>query len=154
MKPGRVVALVAGCVLAAVGIALFIGSGALTWAYTTQRDDDGYFTSRRVLVETLTPALHSERVDLGSDERPDQWPFGKGDLATVKLEARAEAGDEVFIGRCDGRAKACVRRGLGHQGADPFRALARGTGRYPGGVRRDLKKMAASSPGACSTPSG
>jgi hypothetical protein len=98
MKPGRVVALVAGCVLAAVGIALFIGAGALTWAYTTQRDDDGYFTSRRVLVETPTPAVHSERVDLGSDERPDQWPFGKGDLATVKLEARAEAGDEVFIG--------------------------------------------------------
>ena len=98
MKPGRVVALVAGCVLAAVGIALFIGAGALTWAYTTQRDDGGYFTSRRVLVETPTPAVHSERVDLGSDERPDQWPFGKGDLATVKLEARAEAGDEVFIG--------------------------------------------------------
>lgn len=98
MKPGRVVALVAGCVLAAVGIALFIGAGALTWAYTTQRDNDGYFTSRRVLVETPTAALHSERVDLGSDERPDQWPFGKGDLATVKLEARAEAGDEVFIG--------------------------------------------------------
>ena len=98
MKPGRVVALVAGCVLAAVGVTLFIGAGALTWAYTTQRDDDGYFTSRRVLVATPTPAVHSERVDLGSDERPDQWPFGKGDLATVKLEARAEAGDEVFIG--------------------------------------------------------
>ena len=98
MKPGRVVALVAGCVLAAVGIALFIGAGALTWAYSTQRDDGGYFASRRVLVETPTPAVHSERVDLGSDERPDQWPFGKGDLATVKLEARADAGDEVFIG--------------------------------------------------------
>ncbi len=98
MKPGRVVALVAGCVLAAVGVTLFIGAGALTWAYTTQRDDDGYFTSRRVLVETPTAGVHSERVDLGSDERPDQWPFGKGDLATVKLEARAEAGDEVFIG--------------------------------------------------------
>lgn len=98
MKPGRVVALVAGCVLAAVGTALFVGAATLTWAYTTQRDDDGYFTSPRVLVETATPALHSERVDLGSDEAPDQWPFGKGDLATVRLEARADAGAEVFIG--------------------------------------------------------
>ena len=98
MKPSRIVALVAGCVLAAVGAALFAGAVGFTWAYTTQRDDDGYFTSRRVLVETPTPALHSERVDLGSDERPDQWPFGKGDLATVRLEARADAGDEVFIG--------------------------------------------------------
>ena len=98
MKPSRIVALVAGCVLAAVGAALFAGAVGFTWAYTTQRDDDGYFTSRRVLVETPTPALHSERVDLGSDEGPDQWPFGKGDLATVRLEARADAGDEVFIG--------------------------------------------------------
>lgn len=98
MKPSRIVALVAGCVLAAVGAALFAGAVTFTWAYTTQRDDDGYFTSRRVLVETPTPALHSERVDLGSDEGPDQWPFGKGDLATVRLEARADAGDEVFIG--------------------------------------------------------
>jgi hypothetical protein len=98
MKPSRIVALVAGCVLAAVGAALFAGAVGFTWAYTTQRDDDGYFTSRRVLVETPTPALHSERVDLGSDEGPDQWPFGKGDLATVRLEARADDGDEVFIG--------------------------------------------------------
>jgi hypothetical protein len=98
MKSSRIVALVAGCVLAAVGAALFAGAVGFTWAYTTQRDDDGYFTSRRVLVETPTPALHSERVDLGSDEGPDQWPFGKGDLATVRLEARADDGDEVFIG--------------------------------------------------------
>jgi hypothetical protein len=98
MKPGRIVGLVVGCVLAVVGAALFAGAVGFTWAYTTQRDDDGYFTSRRVLVETPTPALHSERVDLGSDEGPDQWPFGKGDLATVRLEARADDGDEVFIG--------------------------------------------------------
>ena len=72
MKAGRIVALVIGCVVALIGAALLVGTGALAWAYTTQRDDDGYFTSHRVRIETVTAAAHSESIDLGSDKRPDR----------------------------------------------------------------------------------
>ena len=98
MKPGRIVALVIGCVLALIGGALLIGAGALTWAYSTQRDDAGYFTSHSVRIETVTAALQSQRIDLGSDSRPNRWPFGEGDLATVRLQATAREGEQVFIG--------------------------------------------------------
>lgn len=98
MKAGRIVALVAGCIIALVGAALLVGTGALTWAYTTQRDGDGYFTSHRVRIETVTAAARSESIDLGSDKRPHRWPFGDGDLATVRLRASALEGQEVFIG--------------------------------------------------------
>ena len=98
MKAGRIVALVIGCLLALIGGALLVGTGALTWAYGTQRDDGGYFTSHRVRMETITPAMQSESIDLGSDKRPNRWPFGEGDLATVRLQATAREGEEVFIG--------------------------------------------------------
>lgn len=98
MKAGRIVALVFGCIIALIGAALLIGTGALTWAYTTQRDDGGYFTSDRVRIETVTAAVRSDNVDLGSDERPHRWPFGDGDLATVRFRAIAREGEEIFIG--------------------------------------------------------
>jgi hypothetical protein len=98
VKAGRIVSLVIGCVVALIGAALLVGTGALAWAYTTQRDDDGYFTSHQVRIETVTAAVHSEHIDLGSDKRPDRWPFGNGDLATVRLQATARENEQVFIG--------------------------------------------------------
>lgn len=98
MKAGRVVSLVIGCLVALIGAALLVGTAAVTWAYTTQRDDDGYFTSHRVRIETVTAAVRSQSIDLGSDKRPDQWPFGDGRLATVRLHATAREGEEIFVG--------------------------------------------------------
>ena len=98
MKPGRIVALVAGCVVALIGAAMLVGTLVLTWAYATQRDDDGYFTTRQVRIETATPALQSGSIDLGSNIRPERWPFGNGDLATVRFRATAREGEQVFIG--------------------------------------------------------
>ncbi len=101
MRPGRIVALVIGCIAALIGIGLLLGTLALTWAYSTQRDDDGYFSTGTVRIETATAALQSEQIDLGSDDRPNRWPFGEGDLATVRLEATAREGEEIFIGIAD-----------------------------------------------------
>ena len=98
MKAGKVVALVIGCLIALIGAALLIGTGALTWAHATQRDDDGYFTSHRVRIETVTAAVRSQTIDLGSDKRPDQWPWADRDLATVRLQATAREGEQIFIG--------------------------------------------------------
>ena len=98
MKAGKIVALVIGCLVALIGAALLVGTTALTWAYATQRDSDGYFTSQQVRIESVTPAVHSQNLDLGSDKRPDRWPFGNGDLATVRLQVTAREGEQVFIG--------------------------------------------------------
>ena len=84
--------------MALIGGALLFGTGALTWAYSTQRDDAGYFTSHSVRIETVTAAMQSQRIDLGSDRRPNRWPFGDGNLATVRLQATAREGEQIFIG--------------------------------------------------------
>ena len=98
MKAGKIVALVIGCVMALIGVALLVATGGIGWAYGTQRDDGGYFTTKTLRMETATAVLHSENIDLGSDKRPDAWPFGEGDLATVRLRATAREGQEVFVG--------------------------------------------------------
>ena len=98
MKAGRIVALVFGCLAALIGIAMFFGTVALGFVYGTQRDDDGYFSTGTVQLESTTAALRSEDIDLGSDEDPDRWPFRDGDLATVRLRAQAPPGEEIFVG--------------------------------------------------------
>ncbi len=98
MRPGRIVALVIGCIAALIGMGLLLGALGLGLVYATQRDDDGYFTSDTVRIESPTAAIRSERIDLGSDDRPERWPFGDGDLATVRLRATAPEDEEVFVG--------------------------------------------------------
>jgi hypothetical protein len=98
MKPGRIVALVFGCLAALVGIALFFGTIALGVVYGTQRDSAGFFSTGTVRLVSTTAALRSEQIDLGSDENPDRWPFHDGDLAKVRVRAEAPANDEIFVG--------------------------------------------------------
>src|SRR4029079_3217731 len=98
MKPGRIVALVFGCLAALIGIALFLGTIALGVVYGTQRDSAGFFTTGTVRLVSTTAALRSEEIDLGSDENPDRWPFHDGDLAKVRIRAEAPANGEIFVG--------------------------------------------------------
>lgn len=98
MKLGKIVALVAGCTMALIGLALLVATAAIGWANGTQRDNDGYFTSDRVRIESATAVVHSDNIDLGSDERPHAWPFGDGDLASVRIRATPREGEVIFIG--------------------------------------------------------
>ena len=98
MKAGKVVALVIGCFVALIGAALLIGAGALTWAYTTQRDDDGYFTSHRVRIETVTAAVHSQSSTSAATNVPIGGRLAMVDLATVRLQATAREGEQIFVG--------------------------------------------------------
>src|SRR6187402_2692185 len=98
MKPGRIVALVFGCLAALIGIGLFFGTVALGFVYGTQRDNAGFFTSGTVRLDSTTAALRSEEIDLGSDENPDRWPFHDGELASVRVRAEAPASEEIFVG--------------------------------------------------------
>jgi hypothetical protein len=94
MRTARVPIAIVGAVVAAFGLALLAGGGVLLWANATQRDDDGFFTSRDLSLESASYAVTTVDVDLGAV--PADW-FPSGRLATVRLEAESAAGP-VFLG--------------------------------------------------------
>ena len=97
MSAGRIALLVAGCVVALVSLALLATGGVALWAHTTQRDDDGYYTTRHETFLTEGYALRSDDLDLGT-EGPD-WLFDEGRLATIRLQGvSAEPGKRLFFG--------------------------------------------------------
>ena len=67
---GRIVLTVVGALLIVMALGLGAVGGVLTWAYATQRDADGFFTSNTEHFETLTYAITSERLDLGVRAEP------------------------------------------------------------------------------------
>ena len=107
MKAGKVVALVAGCFVALIGAALLIGAGALTWAYTTQRDDD------LVQKPTTNPAPPNWKQGGYLEHLPkDPWgsdyqflsPGVKGEIDVFSLgadRARGGEGNAADVGNWD-----------------------------------------------------
>ena len=98
MRPARVVLIVFGAIAALIGLVLTAGGGVVTWAYATQRDGDGYFTTSTEQLRTPASALASDPVLLGEAGRGGDWRHDWGDLVTVRF--RVEAPDEkpVFVG--------------------------------------------------------
>jgi hypothetical protein len=89
---GRVVAIVAGVLIALVSLGLLTAGGVGLWADTTQRDADGWLSSPWHRFETPTRALTAEGVKLG---RPgDSLP----DFGSIRVRARSADGRPVFIG--------------------------------------------------------
>jgi Domain of unknown function (DUF4389) len=96
MKLGKIVLVVFGALLAVGGVLLVAGGAGVTWAYATQRDNDGYFTTSSQRFQTNTAALHSRQTDFGSDDRPRDWFVD--DLATLRISGGRVDGGAVFIG--------------------------------------------------------
>jgi hypothetical protein len=94
MKPGRIVALVFGAIIALVAFALVAGGGALTWAYGTQRDADGFINSPDYQLESQGYALASGDIDIASNAA-DWWPE---DLLDVRFTAGRADSEGVFVG--------------------------------------------------------
>lgn len=93
---GAIVLIVLGSILAVIALAPLLGGGFLLWANGTQRDDAGYFTTSTERFETTTPAITSERIDLGSDRsRPAGMRFGD---TTVRLQVRSTGERSTFVG--------------------------------------------------------
>jgi hypothetical protein len=92
MRPGKIALLVVGAVLAIVALGFVVGGGTLLWAYSTQRDDAGYFTTSAETFTSRSYAVTSDNVDLGV--APGDWfPHG---VATVRI--RATSSSAVFVG--------------------------------------------------------
>ncbi|HET7855684.1 MAG TPA: DUF4389 domain-containing protein [Gaiellaceae bacterium] len=97
MSAGRIALLVTGCFVALLSLASLAGGGLLVWEHTTQRDEDGYYTTRHETFLTQGYALRSDDLDLGT-EGPD-WLFEEGRLATIRLQGdSAEPGKQLFFG--------------------------------------------------------
>ena len=95
MSAGRIVAIIAGAVAALIAIGLLGGAGTLVWVQT-QRDDDGYYTSRFERFGGPGYAVRSDDLDLGT-EGPD-WLFEEGRLATIRIRGRNREPHPLFLG--------------------------------------------------------
>jgi hypothetical protein len=125
MSPGRIALLVVGSILALVSLGFLAGGGVLAWAHSTERNDDGYYTTRFERFQSAGYAIQSDDLDLGTDG-PD-WLFEKGRLGTIRITGRnLRPGQSLFLGI--GRKDAVDRylRGVPHDvvtdvDLDPFR---------------------------------
>jgi hypothetical protein len=94
---GRIVLTVVGAILIVISLGFGAVGGVLTWAYATQRDSQGFFTSDTEHFETLSYAITSEKIDLGVRQgRGDR--FDIGNLATVRLTVEGQNSAPVFVG--------------------------------------------------------
>jgi hypothetical protein len=89
---------IGGAVALAIVSTVLLAVGALSLWGDAQRDDDGYISSDRGRVSTMSYAVASDDldVDLGSDA-PD-WLFDEDDLGTVRLSAQSRDGKPLFVG--------------------------------------------------------
>lgn len=94
---GWILMVVAGILIVlAAGLVALTGAG-LTWAHTTQRDSDGFFSTSAERLDTATPAITSDEIDLGVSPHDTRW-FDAGDLATVRIDVDAAGETPAFVG--------------------------------------------------------
>ncbi len=88
--------IVLGSLATLIALGLLAGGGGLLWAHTTQRDDEGFFTSELTRLQTTAYAITSEELSLS--DVPD-WLFDQGRLGTLRLRGSSTAaGTELFLG--------------------------------------------------------
>jgi hypothetical protein len=93
---GRIVAVVAGSLLALTSLGMLAGGGALRLMDSSLRDADGYLMSSTTTYESPGYAVQTESfvLDNGSArlDLPQRW------LGTVKVTADAQTPNGVFVG--------------------------------------------------------
>ena len=134
---GRVAVLIVGCFVALLALGLLAAGAALIWADTTQRDSDGYFSTRAERFSTPTHALTHEGVDIADVSDAPDWIADR--IGTVRIVASDPEGAALFVGIGPARDVARYLGGVAHDEVtdvdfDPFRStLARTSGGAPGG---------------------
>lgn len=98
MRPGRIVALVMGCLLMLPALGLLLGGGALGVAYLSARDDDGYFDASLDRIETERAAVIADDVGFNADPGSPDWVLDVLDVDIRLRVTAADSGQEVFVG--------------------------------------------------------
>jgi hypothetical protein len=97
MRPGRIVAIIVGAVLALSSLGILVAGGVLTLAHAIESEDGGYFDATLDRLGTPTAAITTADVDLRTDPGP-QWLF---DAVDVSVRIQATGADEdaaIFVG--------------------------------------------------------
>jgi hypothetical protein len=92
---GRIAAVTVGSLLALVSLGFLAGGGAAFWA-NSQKDDDGYITTRTERFHTHAAALRTENLDVdlgGTASVLDNDLYGK-----VRLRVTPRTSKDVFVG--------------------------------------------------------
>ena len=105
---GRIVAIVAGTIVALAALVSLALGGTAIGVHSTQRDADGYYTSSSKTLVTPTYALVADKLEVGTDPA---WLFRKGRLGTIRVAATGSRGKPVFVGIAK---KSQVASYLGH----------------------------------------
>jgi hypothetical protein len=133
---GKVLLLVFGSVLALVALALLAAGGTLVWANETQRDDDGYVSTRTERFATSTYALTYDGGEVGDVGDAPDWLVDR--LGTVQVRATSATRKPVFVGIGSEADVAAYLEGVAHDEVtdidlDPFETTVRTTagGRSP-----------------------
>ncbi len=91
MGAGRIITIVLGAIAALVALAMIAAGGVGLWANQTQRDVDGFFTTRPIAFSSDGSAVVSQ--DIGEDL--DEIPAG---FAEVRVRGEGTSGKEIFLG--------------------------------------------------------
>ncbi len=98
MRPGRIAALVIGCLLVIPSIAVLLAGGALGLGHAFGRDDDGYFDINLDRLETNSVALTAEDITFAAEPGSPDWIIDSLD-ADVRLRiTSADSASDLFVG--------------------------------------------------------
>ena len=98
MSPGRIVALVVGCLLALPGAGLLVGGASLGLAVATQRDADGYFEVTLDRISTDAYAVTAGDIAFDAEPGTAGWALGAMDAdVRLRVTVARDTGD-VFVG--------------------------------------------------------
>jgi len=97
MRPGRVIAVIVGALLALPALGIFIGGAALTIGSAVELRGGGYFDETLDRLSTATPAITTAEADLQADPGP-HWVLDFLDVS-VRLQVTAvDEGTDLFVG--------------------------------------------------------
>jgi hypothetical protein len=91
---GRVIAGVAGWILAGLAITFLVLGGALLGMHSSKRDAKGFYATGTAMLHTPTHALVADKLDANGPS----WLFRKSRLGTIRVQATGSSGKAVFVG--------------------------------------------------------
>ena len=91
---GRVIAGVAGWILAALAVTFVVLGGALLGMHSSKRDSQGFYATGTAKLKTPTHALVADKLDANGPG----WLFRKSRLGTIRVQATGTSAKPVFVG--------------------------------------------------------
>jgi hypothetical protein len=97
VRPGRIVALVIGSLMAIAGAGMLLGAAGIGLATAVWRDDDGYYEATLDRIDSSAVAVTTDDLTFDVDAGPPDWFLDLVDL-DVRLRVSSGAGQDVFVG--------------------------------------------------------